>query len=159
MSNSPSLRKISNASSLLDLAAACNSAVRTLPDEINDLTKTVATSLIFKLIYITPVDTTEAMSNWQVGLMFSEVNRLPPYFYGHDGITAGMSEAAAFAVAKGVISQRKVYAPIYISNNAPHIEELENGKSQQQAAGFIARTVQEISAEAITEVRLHFNGN
>lgn len=145
---SSSLRRVANASTLNELAAACDNAAATLPSELNELTQHVAAALIFKLIYITPVDTSEALSNWQVGVLFPEFDSLPPYFYGDHGSTAGMSQSSAYIAAQAIIFTKRPNSPIYVSNNAKHINLLNQGKSSQASAGFVDRAILEVNNEA-----------
>lgn len=127
-----SLKRIRKAKTLAELADACIDAASSLEKDINDIIKESALQLTFNLIYATPVDTSTATSNWQVGLMLPAMDARTAYFYGDEGSTAAMSRGAAYAAARAAIAPRKAGTRIYISNLVDYIVELNQGKSPQQ---------------------------
>ena len=155
-----SLKRVKRAKTLSELAAACFDAANDLEQNINELVKEAALQLTFNLIYETPVDTTTATSNWQVGLMLPEMNQRTAYFYGDGGSTAALSRGAAYAAARSAIAPRRAGTRIYISNLVDYIVELNQGKSPQQpSANWIEKI--EDAARLELNIKLHrlANGN
>lgn len=154
-----SLSKIKHAKSLEQLSAACREAALLIPREVNELTKEAAASLAFNLIYKTPVDTSLALSNWRIGLMFPEAFPVPAYVKGEEGSTAPISRAAAFHAAQSALRPKLAGTPVFVSNNAAHIVELNEGKSAQADAGFVQSITAEVAAETHIKLREYVNGN
>lgn len=107
----------------------------------SDKVKMVATDVLKELVYTTPVDTSKALSNWQVGIGSPVSNEIEAYAQGQRGSTAGTSSAEALAVGIARLSARKVGEPVYISNLADYIVDLNDGASGQAAPGFVERAV------------------
>lgn len=102
------------------------------------------------LVHITPVDTSEHLSNWQVNLGNPAADALPPYFPGSRGSTRGASAQEAIAEALAELAYKKPGQPIFISNLAPAIVKLDRGWSSQFPGGFVPRAVAAFRV-AITE--------
>lgn len=149
-----SLKRIKRAKTLADLAAACMDAANHLDKDINDIIKESALQLAFNLIYKTPVDTSTATSNWQVGLMLPVMDSRTAYFYGDEGSTASMSRGAAYAAARTAIAPRKAGTRIYISNNVDYIVELNQGKSPQQPSPNWIESIED-AARLQINIKLH----
>ncbi len=92
-------------------------------------------------VVITPVDTSEALSNWQVFLNNPAPDNIPPYFMGKKGSTRGASIKAAIGAGKAELAYKKPGQPVFLSNLAPHIGKLDQGSSSQFAGGFTPRIV------------------
>jgi hypothetical protein len=78
----------------------------------------------------TPRDTSWAASNWipNIGTPIRET----------DGSRTGVSSARSEAgLAQVATKYRLVDEPIFISNNVPYIQKLNNGHSKQAPAGFV----------------------
>lgn len=103
----------------------------------NKLAQEVATEVVTDLIEVTPVDTSNALSNWQVRLGNATRATIEPYFPGIFGSTHGQSTNAATLAALAVIQGKKPGKPLYISNNVDYIEKLNAGSSRQAPAGFV----------------------
>lgn len=86
----------------------------------------------------TPVDTGWASANW-----WPAVGTAPTGNIGtpEQGSVGGRQAQQAAGVAQ-VLSYTLSTAPIYITNNVPYINRLNNGWSQQSPAGFVDRAVQ-----------------
>lgn len=97
------------------------------------------------LVMGTPVDTGRARSNWvaQIGVRFDGV--IDAYSPGEAGSTAGQNEQAAMDQAERVIRQYQsgFDRTIYITNNLPYIQRLNEGWSAQAPAMFVEMAVQE----------------
>lgn len=75
----------------------------------------------------TPVDTGRARSNWVVTLGTGTSSEVP--------LTSGES---ALASAKTVIAKFRIrLRSLFIQNNVPYIEQLENGRSAQAPNGML----------------------
>lgn len=105
--------------------------------------QSVAKEVLRDLVESTPVDTSAALSNWQVGLGAPVGSVIDAYALGEKGSTQGLSSAEAIAVGATKIASHEAGQVIYISNNADYIEDLNNGRSPQQAQpGFVERAVE-----------------
>jgi len=106
------------------------------------------------LVHITPVDTSEHLSNWQVILGNPAADGLPPYVPGEKGSTRSASAQQAIAEAEAELRFKKPGQPIFISNLGPAIVKLDNGWSGQFAGGFVPRArivFQRAVAEAVAQ--------
>ncbi|MES2180724.1 MAG: hypothetical protein V4493_01320 [Pseudomonadota bacterium] len=101
--------------------------------------KAVAATLVtLNVLYErTPVDTSAAVSNWQVSLNSPISGFISPYVPGFLGYTASASIAIAKQVAIGILQNKKPGQVIYITNNAPYIRGLNSGTSKQDPGGFV----------------------
>lgn len=126
---------------LSDLAARLEAKAASLPKQAAALAVVVAQTIADDLIQVTPVDTSQAISNWQVTLDNPATSFVPPHVPGHRGSTYEESVAIALALAERALEAKAPSQPIYIVNNAPYIVELNEGKSGQQPAGFVERTI------------------
>lgn len=105
----------------------------------NDLAKKVALAIVRELVISTPVDTSKALSNWQVSLNTRPAGSLPPYAYGNRGSTQEISAVDAIRVAELILKNKKPGDVIHITNNLPYIRRLNEGSSTQAPAGFVER--------------------
>lgn len=129
--------------SLLDLATRLEKVAYDIDTIYSNLAVSVALTILGDLVYKTPVDTSQALSNWQVSLMAPVPlgGEIPPYHPGFGGWTRGASAQEAIQAAKRVLSGKKPGDTIYLSNVLDYIVPLNEGSSQQQAAGFVERAV------------------
>jgi hypothetical protein len=127
---------------LRDLANWLESVAIKLPQQIsNERAKKAAEIILADLVAVTPVDTTKAVSNWQIGLGAPATAILPPYAPGKGGATASISRAAALSVGKKLLEAKQPEQPVFISNPLPYIRRLNDGYSKQAPAGFVERAV------------------
>lgn len=128
---------------LLDLSKKFKDASDNLADNVNEVTKKVASTILNDLVTVTPVDTSQALSNWQVSLKepIPKSDKVGPYYPGEGGNTAGQSANIAFGVGETELEKRKQGDSIYISNVLPYIKRLNEGHSSQEPAGFVERSV------------------
>jgi hypothetical protein len=127
------------------IASAINRAV--------DLTaQDAARSALIEVIKNTPVDVGTARSNWVVGIGAPAIGARRPAFLpyrsrwrspkGSGGsIGESANASAAFALGALKINSRKPDDPIYIENQVPYIERLDQGHSNQVRPGFVNRSV------------------
>ena len=154
-----SLRKIKSASTLGDLASALSEAARTLPTDLNKITQDVAKYATQRLIYETPVDTSQALSNWQVGLSVGSTLQLPAYFIGDSGSTQNISAVTALGAAHQQIARKKYGMNLVIYNNLKYINKLNAGASQQADANYVNKIVEDAENVADAALRAYLNGN
>lgn len=95
----------------------------------------------------TPVDTSKALSNWQVSAGFPKTRQLEAYVAGAAGSTQEASVKMTQQAARRSLANKKVGQEIYITNNTKYIEELNKGHSQQQPPGWIEYTAQFASSD------------
>lgn len=116
-----------------------------LPEKIDKAASNVAVSVVKAIdrdvVPHTPVDTTEALSNWQAALNAPINFRLPAIFPGEHGSTAAASQSAAISYVDRTLAAKKPGEPVYLSNLAKHIVPLNNGTSSQEPKGFVERAV------------------
>lgn len=93
------------------------------------------------LVYITPVDTSEHLSNWQLFLDNPAPDAIGPYFLGSRGSTQAASAEEAIDQALTELRFKKPGQPLFISNLGPAIVALDGGSSGQFAGGFVPRAV------------------
>lgn len=130
------------ARSLNDLANYLERLAIRLPEQrSNELSKRAATVILTDLVAVTPVDTSKAISNWQVSLGSPSHIILPPYVPGKGGSTALASKDAALAVGKQIIEAKGPEQALFISNALPYIRRLNEGWSKQAPAGFVERAI------------------
>lgn len=114
-----------------------------LPDKIEQGANNVAVSVVKAIdrdvVPHTPVDTTEALSNWQAELNRPVSFPLPAIYPGSGGSTAPASQAAAISHVDAVLKVKRPGEPVYLSNLAKHIVILNNGSSSQEPKGFVER--------------------
>lgn len=99
----------------------------------------IALELFSRVILKTPVDTGRARANWQVS-----IGALPNGTLQLEDKTGQATISAATARTAGV----EAGDVIYLSNNLPYAERLEDGYSLQAPAGMVALSVQEFQAIA-----------
>lgn len=108
-------------------------------DKTNQLKVRVATAVIQDLIYSTPVDSSQALSNWQITLGDPSAHRIPPIYPGSKGSTQDASSEAALALALSILKTVKPGQSVWIQNVLPYIRRLNDGYSYQAPAGFVER--------------------
>ena len=97
----------------------------------------LAETALARIIERTPVGTGHARANWQVSL-----NRPAT------GTVSGTDAGGAATLARGaavIARDRDPFSTVWITNNVPYIQELEQGTATQPPAGMVARTVAELS--------------
>lgn len=129
---------------LADLATRARKIEAALPARVSQVAVDTALQLTQQLAAIeTPVDTSQALSNWQVGVGQQPGGAmLPPFVPGKGGSTRAESAAEAVENAKKSLAGRKQGQVIYLSNVAPYIRRLAyEGWSKQAPPGWIESSV------------------
>lgn len=126
---------------LRNLAANLRKRVGEIDKQANQLAIRTAETIVGDLVQVTPVDTSQALSNWQVGVGAKPDDSIGPYFPGEGGSTQSASASAALDAARQVLRTKKPGQTIYISNVLRYIGRLNEGSSSQAPAGFVERAV------------------
>lgn len=137
--------------------------------DINDHVADVYSSVLYQLIQRTPVDTGLARSNWIVGLgsvptrvvanpyrPFKSRWRPSPAlnYYDRGGSrdeTGNLNPT--LLLGQRILKLRRTDQPVYIANNLPYIERLNEGWSRQSIPGLIMAGVLVGFREAQTRFR------
>lgn len=112
-----------------------------LDEQASRLAVKAAETIVGDLVNVTPVDTSQALSNWQVGTGSPVDSAIAPHFPGEAGSTQGASASTALAEARAMLKTKKPGQVIYISNVLRYIGRLNDGSSKQAPAGFVERAV------------------
>lgn len=101
------------------------------------MVKEAAIAALDKVVHTTPHDTGQARANWQVAIRSARPINTPTEEQDYDG---DATVAKGTAIIRG--TKRQPGQVIFISNSLPYIQRLNEGWSQQAAAGFVERSVQ-----------------
>lgn len=139
-----------------------------LADEMDDLlvklgvfgnktSEAVASTILKDLTEVTPVDSALAVSNWVVtldtpllgGLILAPIAASPrgrvkngKWTHKVDPVlTAQANVPQTFQAGLAVIKTKQPGQALFITNNVPYINELNQGSSSQAPAGFVDRAV------------------
>jgi hypothetical protein len=124
-----------------DLADRLEKRAASLEKEASTKAVAATMAMVRYLVEVTPVDTTKAMSNWQIGIKNRPLYELPAYAPGYLGYTAAASGRAVLDMAERELATKKPGDVIYLSNLAPYIVTLNTGTSRQEPAGFVERAI------------------
>lgn len=97
----------------------------------------IALEMFSRVILKSPVDTGRFRGNWQVAIGAAPTGTLEL-----DDKTGQASIGAVQAASLGL----KAGDVIYLANNLPYAQRLEDGHSQQAPAGMVGLTVQEFQS-------------
>lgn len=129
------------AKDLLSLAERLEKKAEAIDKAASETAVNAALAIVGDLAFKTPVDTSQAISNWTVTLDNPADSTAPPHFPGSQGSTYRQSAAETISNAKEVLKKKKPGQAIYITNNLPYIRRLNDGYSAQAPAGFVERAV------------------
>jgi len=123
-------------------------------DGVNRVVRATALVIDQAVVFSTPVDKGVARSNWRVGIGAAPTGTIPAYSPG-DELGVGETANAQAAIAQGstVIGSRRPGQDIFIANNLPYIQPLNDGSSRQAPAGFVETAVQQ-AAVAVASSRV-----
>lgn len=108
-------------------------------DDINESVRGVGLAVLSGVVEKSPVDTGRFKANWIVS--FGTIS---------EGTTDEVDKIGPPTVAKGntvLLAYPDTLPPIYLQNNLPYANRLENGWSKQAPNGMVALTIAEIEAE------------
>lgn len=119
-------------------------AVR-VEENVERAMKDCAGAVLRSVVENTPVDTGMARSNWSPELDRAFEGLFPARVPGEKGSTAEENAAATIEAGTPTIEAFDIAAnrEIHITNNAPHIQPLNDGHSKQAPAGFVRIAVME----------------
>lgn len=140
---------------LLELADSLEKRAAKLDDEACRVAIHTAETIVADLAYKTPVDTSQALSNWQVSIGSPVDSKIPPYYPGEGGSTRNASAQATIDAARNTLKSKRPGVTIFISNVLPYIRRLNDGYSKQAPAGFVERSVL-IGRNVIKKAKLRF---
>jgi hypothetical protein len=103
-------------------------------EQATTVVRKVSTDILSSVIFRTPVDTGRARANWQVG-----VGRYSPNTIQQED----KQGASTLGKGKSTIDATEAGDKIYLINNLPYIQALEDGHSKQSPQGMVALTLQE----------------
>ena len=129
------------AKGLLDLAASLEKKAKSIDEATSKLAVDTALTIVGDLAFKTPVDTSQALSNWIVTLETPSSDKIKPHFPGEGGSTQKASAAETTNQARKMLAGKKPGQRIFITNNLPYIRRLNDGYSKQAPAGFVERAV------------------
>ena len=109
-----------------------------VPEEVNLIKTKIGMQLLERIVMMTPVDTGRARGNWQASI--------------DDPVSSVLvttSKNGQTAINKGIRVIERVTSgqSIWISNNLPYIEALENGWSGQAPAGMLSVALAEVGSQ------------
>lgn len=126
---------------LLDLQKRMYAKADKVASVGNEAKKHVANAIVRYLVNITPVDTSQALSNWQARDGFPAAFPIQAYVKGFHGSTQSQSAEQAIEEAAAIIALAKPGQPIYLSNVLAYIKRLDEGSSTQHPGGFVHASV------------------
>lgn len=109
------------------------SVIGDLDAEVRKQRNELAFRIDGRLVRETPVDTGEARINWIVSDGSADSTHLD---FGGDA-------DQAIAQGQAAIEGAKIYTELFIQNNAPHIERLNEGWSEQAPSGYIDAIIEQ----------------
>ena len=152
---------------LTDLANEMEALAKRIGNAANQAAKDVATTVLTDLVQVTPADVGTAISNWRITIDSPAVGILGAYVPSPRGrtkngdwvhavdpiITAQANVPPTLQHAQAVLSGKSPGQVIFITNNLPYIETLNNGSSEQAPAGYVDRAVI-LGGQAVSKVKI-----
>jgi hypothetical protein len=126
---------------LNDLANDFVSMANSLDKFASEIAVKATIEIIRDLVNITPVDTSQAISNWQISLNNKTSEIIKPYVPGYRGSTKRASADEVIAKAISILKTKTPGQSIWIQNNLPYIRRLNDGYSRQAPAGYVERSL------------------
>jgi hypothetical protein len=126
---------------IADLAARIRLARQNVRLETIRVVKEVAIEIVNTLVDNTPVDTSKALSNWQVSIGSSIKSTRQAIVAGKFGSTQSVSAAATKAEGAGNVQGFVIGTPIHITNNLSYIKGLNDGTISRQPSGFVQKAM------------------
>jgi hypothetical protein len=126
---------------IADLAARIALAQQNVRVETIRVVKEVAVEIVNTLVDNTPVDTSQALSNWQLSIGGPIQSTRPAIAVGKFGSTRAISATATKAEGAGNVQGFVIGIPIHITNNLPYIQGLNDGTISRQPSGFVQKAM------------------
>lgn len=114
--------------------------------KVDDFTRLIALEVFRRIILKTPVDTGRARGNWlcTISVPAIAMQKGEDWFQGQTSGDFDKSGRAAIEEASNqVLSWKPGDVAIFLTNNLPYIQRLEEGYSGQAPAGMVAITIAE----------------
>jgi hypothetical protein len=124
--------------SLLDLAKKLEARAGVVGLKAHEQAQRKALAILSYLVRVTPVDTSRAVSNWQVTIGTPALTARGAFFAGAKGSTYDQSADTVMAFGRAMLEAKKPGEPIYITNVLPYIKYLDLGSSTSFPGGFLA---------------------
>jgi len=102
------------------------------------VTRLTGLALISELVFNTPVDTGRAKGNWNIDINTIDLTDREAEKDGSGSISRANSITASY----------KLNETIFVSNNLPYINRLNDGYSGQAPAGFVEAAIQTANLKA-----------
>ncbi len=132
---------MSNANEAREFALQLDAEFAEMIEEAHEFVALVGLYALRGVVNKSPVDTGRFKANWQLSIGTPLTGTLDEFdINGGVTIQKGQTSAMAYAALEG-------YPPIWITNNLPYAEPLEDGSSMQAPGGMMGLTVAEIQAQ------------
>ncbi len=121
----------------------------TVPEKHDKIVKKIAMQVLEGVVKGTPVDTGRARGAWTV-TTGSPSEEVPPMKEGHIPEKKAETEVRTETIGKGtdiIKAAKPAKEVIWIANNVPYIEELEDGSSKQSPAGMLESTLERVKSQ------------
>jgi Zn ribbon nucleic-acid-binding protein len=118
-----------------------------VPAKVRQVQQKIGLQALRGVVNKTPVDTGRARGNWQASIgqpASGTINDEDPS--GQAPLPSSASTDTFFR-EQPTITNAQPFSVIWLSNNLPYIERLENGYSQQAPNGMVSTTVTEIQVQ------------
>lgn len=126
---------------LKDLTKRMNAVSERIEVAASNKVKEVVAVMVNHLAYHTPVDTSQALSNWQAAINSPNLTSVPAHVPGMLGYTMTASAQETVARAANIVKIKEPGQSVYISNNLDYIRRLENGGWSKQPGGMMAGAI------------------
>jgi hypothetical protein len=114
--------------------------------KVDQFTRMIALEVFRRIILKTPKDTGRAINGWlcTIAVPAAAMAQGEDWFQGQEvGGYDKSGRAAIEEAANQVMAWKPQDVAIFLTNNVPYIERLENGWSKQAANGMVAITIAE----------------
>ena len=129
---------MTNAQNAKDFELRLNTAVLETQEKIEDAVQVIAMDTLRGVVLKSPVDTGRFRGNWIVSINSPSMEQTPATdASGSGAINKGMAAIEGYDV--------ETTSRIYIQNNLPYGNRLENGWSKQAPEGMVSVTINEIN--------------
>ena len=132
-------------------AADINAFNKASLDKCDLVTRMIALEVFRRVILKTPVDTGRARGNWMctIAVPAEAIAQGEDWFKGQTiGDFDKSGRETIQAAADEVMAWNPREVAVFLTNNLPYIERLENGWSKQAPAGMVAITIAEFDGIA-----------
>ena len=134
-----------------DLAAKIQKLRKVIPLKANAIKLKVVENIVTDFAIVTPVDTSHAVSNWQVSAGAPITSEREAYSLGSKGSTAGASRASVLTSMHRTLRLAKPKEPVFITNNVEYIHDIDRGQGQNPTfSGGFGRRADIIAEKTIS---------